>query len=243
MRSHRRTLFLGVLFLGLLLTPGSPAQAQGAPDPSGHWEGTLKVPQMDLKVEIDLARDSQEIFAGTFSQPAQGVKGLPLSSVTVEASAVRFVVKGGSEPATFDGALSADGTSISGTVTQSTFTIPMNLSRTGDARVVPAPTSAPIAEELEGTWNGTLDVDGAQMRLVVKMANRPDGTAAGTVVSPDGSGVEIPIGMTQKGSSVTIEVPSVGASYVGVLNAAGMELAGTWTQQGGAFPLTFRLAR
>ena len=119
----------------------------------------------------------------------------------------------------------------------------MNLSRTGDARIVPAPKSAPIAKELEGTWNGTLDVNGVQMRLVVKMANQPDGTAAGTVVSPDGSGVEIPIGMTQKGSSLTIEVPSIGASYVGVLNPAGMELAGTWTQQGTAFPLTLKLAK
>ena len=237
--SHRRTLLLGLL----LLTPGSVARAQSAADPSGHWEGTLKVPQMELKVEIDLARDSQGVFAGTFSQPAQGVKGLPLSSVAVEASAVRFVVKGGPEPATFDGALSTDGTSISGTVTQSGFTIPMNLSRTGDARVVPAPTSAPIAKELEGTWNGTLEVDGAPMRLVVKMANRPDGTAAGTVVSPDGSGVEIPIGMTQKGSSITIEVPSVGASFVGILNSAGTELAGTWTQRSAALPLTLKLAR
>src|SRR6476620_3591420 len=113
MRLHSRTLLLGVL----LLTQTSMAQAQSA-DPSGHWEGTLKVPQMELKVEIDLARDSLGVFAGTFGEPAQGVKGLPLSSVTVEASAVRFVVKGGSDPATFDGALSADGTSIAGTVTQ-----------------------------------------------------------------------------------------------------------------------------
>jgi hypothetical protein len=239
MRSHHRTLLL----VALLVTPGSLARAQSAVDPSGHWEGTLKVPQMELKVEIDVARDSGGAFAGTFSQPAQGVKGLPLSSVTVEASAVHFVVKGGPEPATFDGTLSADGTSITGTVTQSGFTIPMNLSRAGDARVVPAPKSAPIAKELEGTWTGTLEVDGAAMRLVVKMANQPDGTAAGTVVSPDGSGVEIPIGMTQKGSSVTIEVPSVGASYVGILNPAGTELTGTWTQRSAAFPLTLKLAR
>jgi hypothetical protein len=238
MRLHSRTLLLGVL----LLTPASMAQAQSA-DPSGHWEGTLKVPQMELKVEIDLVRDSRGVFAGTFGQPAQGVKGLPLSSVTVEASAVRFVVKGGPEPATFDGALSADGTSIAGTVTQNGFTIPMNLSRTGDARLVPAPKSAPIAKEFEGTWNGTLDVDGATMRLVVKMANRPDGTAAGTVVSPDGSGVDIAIGMTQKGSSLTIEVPSVDASFVGILNPAGTEIAGTWTQRSAALPLTLKLAK
>jgi len=238
MRSFRRTLLLGVL-----LTSGSLARAQGAADPSGHWEGTLKVPQIELRVEIDLARDNQGVFSGTFSQPAQGVKGLPLSSVTVEASAVRFIVKGGPEPATFDGALSADGTSISGTVTQGGFTIPMNLSRTGDARIVRVPNSARIAKELEGTWNGTLDVNGVPMRLVVKMANQPDGTSSGTVISQDGSGVEIAIGIVQQASTVTIDVPSVGASYVAVLNAAGTELAGTWTQGPAAFPLTLKAGR
>ena len=80
------------------------------------------------------------------------------------------------------------------------------------------------------------------MRLVLKMANQPDGTATGTIVSLDGSGVEIPIAMTQKASNVTIDVASVGASYVGVLNAAGTELAGTWTQGPATLPLTFKRA-
>lgn len=239
MRLHPRFLLLGIL----LVTAASIADAQSAVDPSGHWEGTVKVPQKELKVEIDLARNSQGGFAGTFGQPAEGVKGLPLSSVTLDASAIQFVLKGGPEPSTFAGTLSTDGTAITGTVTQSGFTMPMNLSRTGDARIAPPPRSAPIAKELEGTWNGTLEVDGTTMRLVVKMANQPDGTASGTVVSPDGSGVEIPIGMTQKGSSVTIEVPSISASYAGVLNAAGTELAGTWTQRSTAFPLTLKLAK
>ncbi len=58
----------------------------------------------------------------------------------------------------------------------------------------------------------------------------------------DGSGVEIPIVMKQKDSSLTIDVPTVGVSYVGVLNAAGPELTGTWTQRLSVLPLTFRRA-
>jgi hypothetical protein len=239
MQTLGRTLLLSVL----LLVPVSSLHAQAAGDPSGHWEGTVKAPGMEVKVEFDLARNDRGILAGTFSQPAQGVKGLPLSSVAVEASQVRFVVKGGPEPATFVGTLSEDRTSISGTVTQGGFTIPMSLLRTGDARIVRAPKSAPIAKELEGTWNGTLDVNGVPMRLVVRMANHSDGTAAGTVVSLDGGGVEIPIAMTQNGSAVTIEVPSVGAAYVAVLNPARTELEGTWTQGAAAFPLILKIAR
>ncbi len=138
--------------------------------------------------------------------------------------------------------LSADGKSMSGEVVATQGSAPFSLTRTGDARIAPAPKSPPIGKELEGTWNGTLDLGERQMRLVVRMANQPDGTATGTIVSPDGSGVDIPIAITQTASKVTIDVPSVGASYVGVLNAAGTELAGTWTQLSAALPLTFRRA-
>ena len=140
MRPTSRTVLLGVL----LLARASSLLAQPSPDPSGHWEGTLRAPNMEVKVEIDLARNGHGAFFGTFGEPAQGVKGLPLSSVDVEASKVRFVVKGGPDPATFDGTLAADGTSISGDVSQSGFTIPMQLARTGDARIAPAPKSAAI---------------------------------------------------------------------------------------------------
>ena len=238
MRPIHRILLLATLFLSR-----ASLLAQPAADPSGHWEGTIQAPNMAVSIEIDLARNGQGDFVGTFGQPAQGVKGLPLSTVAVEAQKIRFVVKGGPEAATFDGTVSADGRSISGSVTQGGFAIPMDLARTGDARIAPPPKSAPIGKELEGTWSGTLDVNGQQMRLVVKMANQPDGTAAGTVVSPDGSGVDIPITMAQKASSVTIEVPSVGASFVAVLNAERTELTGTWTQGPSALPLTLKLGR
>jgi len=237
MRTFTRLLVLATP----LLVPAAFLLAQTAVDPSGHWEGTIQAqPDMAVKVEIDLTRNTKGELAGTFGQPAQGVKGLPLSTVAVENGAVRFVVKGGPDAATFGGTLSADGKSLSGNVSQAGYSIPFTLTRTGDARIAAVPKSAAIGKELEGTWNGTLDVNGAQMRLIVKMANQPDGTASGTIVSPDGSGVEIPIAMTQKGSDLTIDVTSISASYVGVLNAAGTELSGTWTQQSSTLPLTLR---
>jgi hypothetical protein len=162
--------------------------------------------------------------------------------VVVEGRSVRFVVKGGEQPATFAGVLSSDGKSMSGDVAQAGQSVPFTLTRTGDARIAPVPKSPPIGKELEGTWNGTLDLGSRQMRIVLTMANQPDGTATGTIVSPDGSGVEIPIAMTQKALNVTFDATSVGASYVGVLNAAGTELVGTWSQGPNSLPLTFRRA-
>ena len=238
MRTSIRLLIAGAL----LLVPASSLRAQTAVDPSGHWEGTIQAPNMLVKVDIDLAKNSKGELAGTFGQPAQGVKGLPLSTVAVEGGVVRFVVKGGPDPATFKGKLSADGASMSGDVAQAGYSIPFTLTRNGDARIAPVPKNPPIGKELEGTWNGTLEVGDKPMRLVLNMSNQPDGTASGTIVSPDGSGVEVPIAITQKASSLTIDVVSVGASFVGVLNTAGTELVGTWTQATSSLPLTFRLA-
>jgi hypothetical protein len=232
-----------LMIAALLLLSASSLSAQTAVDPSGHWEGTIQAPNMEMKIEIDLAKNAKGVLAGTFGHPAQGVKGLPLPTVAVDGRSVRFVVKGGPQVSTFVGVLAADGKSMTGEVSQGAESVPFSLTRTGDARITPAPKSTAIGKELEGTWNGTLEVGGRQQRLVLKMANQPDGTATGTIVSLDGSGVEIPIGMTQKASSLTIDVPSVGISYVAVLSAAGTELVGTWTQGPAVLPLTFRLAK
>jgi hypothetical protein len=232
-----------LLVAALLVLPASSLLAQTAVDPSGHWEGTIQAqPNIVIKVEIDLAKNGKGGLAGTFGQPEQRVKGLPLSTVAVESRSVRFVVKGGPDAATFVATLSADGKSMSGDVTQDGSSIPFSLTRTGDAQFAPAPKNAAIGKELEGTWNGALDLGERPMRVVLRMSNQPDGTATGTIVSPDGSGVEIPIAMTQKASNLTIDVTSVGASYVGVLNATGTELAGTWTQGQVVLPLTFKRA-
>lgn len=120
------------------------------------------------------------------------------------------------------------------------YAIPFNLARTGEAQLTATPKSAAIAQELKGTWNGTVEFEGKKERLVLKLANRADGSAAGTILDLDGSNVEIPIGMTQKAASVTIEVAAVSASFTGVLN--GSELTGTWNQGPLTLPLTFTRA-
>ena len=52
--------------------------------------------------------------------------------------------------------------------------------------------------------------------------------------------MEIPVAISQKSASVTLDAVSVGASFAGVLNGA--ELQGSWTQGGATLPLVFRRA-
>lgn len=239
MRSLTRTI---VVTSALLFLPAPSSFAQAAVDPSGHWEGTVDVPNTPVQVGFDIAKNGKGELAGTFSQPAQHIKALPLAGVTVEGRTVRLVLKAGAASSTFAGTLSQDGKTIAGNWSQGEQTFPFSVTRTGDAQIAAPPKNAPIGKELEGTWNGAMTVaaNGQQMRIVLTMANQPDGTATGTIMSPDGSGMEIPIAMSQKDKTFTFDVPSVGASFAGTLSADGSELAGTWTQGGTPLPLTFK---
>lgn len=234
--------FFFYLLLAALFVPAPLALAQAPADPSGHWEGTIKVPDKDVKFEVDLAKNSQGELAGTFTQPADGIKGLPLATVTAEGGKVTLALKAGSGGGTFHGKLSADGKGMSGAfvTNEGGHEIPFELTRTGEARIAAAPKSPRISKELEGTWEGTLEAKGKKLRLLLKMANQPDGTSTGSIKSVDESGLEIPVAMTQKESNVTIDMPTVGASLVVVLNADATELAGAWKQGPASLPLTMR---
>lgn len=239
----RTVAFLG--FTVLTATIGfaqAPASAPAAADPTGHWEGTVDVPGMPLAIEVDITKNAAGALTGTFGQPAQSVRGLPLTTVTADGRTVTFVLKAGPAPSTFKGTLSEDGKTMEGTLDQAGRSLPFKVTRTGDAVVMAAPKNAAVAREFEGTWNGTIDAGARQMRVILTMANQADGTATGSIASPDGSGMEIPIGMTQKDKTLTVDVPSIGGSFVGTINADGTELSGTWTQAAGSAPLVFKKA-
>jgi hypothetical protein len=234
-----------LLFLALLLSPATTLLAQtAAVDPSGHWEGAIHVSGIEVRMEIDLVKTGTAGLAGTFGQPDQHLTGLPLANFAVDGRSITFQIKGGAPgDRVFKGELAADGASMSGDfASHQVGTVAFTLTRNGDARIEAPPGSAAIGRELEGTWTGTLDAKGMVVRLVLTMSNQPDGTATGSVVNID-EGLEFPITtITQKASSVILEVKAIGGSYSGALSAEGTELVGTLTQGPATVPLTFRRA-
>jgi hypothetical protein len=234
----QRTLALSAL----LLAPSPILRAQSAASPAGHWEGSVKVPDSPVQVEIDLVRNAKGEIAGTLNNVSENARGIPVASVAIDAKTIRIVLAVGNWPGAFDGILSDDGKTITGNYNtdQGGYSIPFALTRTGDAQLAPLPSkSAPIGKELEGTWNGTLDVAGAQKRLVLTMSNQPDSTSTGTIVSLDAGGMAIPVTIAQKGPTVTVDVKMVNGSFVGTLTADATQLVGTWTQGTLVLPLTF----
>jgi len=229
----------GLIALGCLVI-AAPGRGQSTADLSGHWEGTVSLPNFQLPLAIDLARGEAGRFVGTLTNDAEGIAGLPLKTVTLDGRLVQFVIASGSGSQEYNGVLMSDGRTISGAFNVNGISAPIDFTRTGDAKI-DRPSSAPIAKSLEGAWNGTLDVGGKSMRVVVTLTNHGDGTSTGTVMNLDGGEVSIPISrIAQQGSQVTLEIKVVSGSYVGSLSADGAELTGTWSEKTFSAPLKLR---
>jgi hypothetical protein len=227
-----------ITIVTLLLPPVQMLHAQTI-DPVGHYEATMSSPAGQTTLEIDLTKMPNGDMVGTLTIPAQKLTGFPLTNVSVKGNDVAFDVAtaGGGY---FRGELTE--TRISGEFSMQMGPFPMELERRGAPRLYPLPASARIGKELEGLWNGTLDVDGG-MRVTLNLANQADGTARGNFVSVDENNLTVPVAIAQDGAKLTLTLPMIGSSYVGTVNAAGTEVSGTYTTSRGlALPLSFKHA-
>lgn len=115
-----------VWFAGLLVAlSGAPAGAAPA-DVSGHWEGAVTLPGMELGLLIDLSlRDGA--WSGTADIPMQGAKGIALAGVRAVGDSLCFALAGVPGEPTFRG-VRAD-SQITGRFTQRGQTFPFHLGR------------------------------------------------------------------------------------------------------------------
>lgn len=230
------TRILTIAFATLLLSPIQMLHAQTF-QPAGHYEGTISSPGGTMELQIDLTQTAKGYTAGTLTIPAQKLKGFPLTNVVVKGQDVSFDIatSGGGY---YRGEL--QGHRISGEFSSQVGPLPLDFERTGDAQIYSLPVSARVTKELEGVWNGTLDVEGG-MRVKLSVTNQADGTSSGNFVSVDENDLTVPVAIVQDGTNVTLTLPMVGSSYVGAVNAAGTEIAGTYTTPRGlALPLSFK---
>jgi hypothetical protein len=226
-----------IIVFALLAT--STAQAQKPADPSGHWKGTIEIPGNALDFEMDIARNFRGEWIGAVTSGTDHVT-VPLQKVGLDGRQLTFWART-DQP--FHGEFADSGDMVSGTATLSGYTLSFGMSRTGDARIEPRPTSLAVSKDLEGVWNGVLSAGGRELHFVLSIANQPDGTALAHQVNVDEGGLMLYLVVGQNGRHVTIEARGVAASFVGDLNAAGTEVSGTWTQGTTSLPLTLTRAK
>jgi hypothetical protein len=226
-------------FVAVLLLAAAPLVAQTPGNPSGHWEGSIQIPDRELKLTIDLAKSESGAWAGSMTIPNTTTTDVPLSEITVENGAVRFAA---SLPGrtSFEGSLSTDANGLSGTVSNAEGGVPFQLRRSGAANVKAAAPSSPLTKAFEGTWQGAVESAGTVRRIVLKLAPAADGTAIGTLISVDKGTDEIPVTtVTIRDAQLRLEVRMISGTYRGTLGEGG-EIAGEWMEGGARLTLNFR---
>jgi len=93
------------------------------------------------------------------------------------------------------------------------------------------------AQDIKGEWQGALNVNGVQLRLVVHIKD-DDGTLSATLDSPDQGAKGLPIkSISFEENILTFEMAGINASYRGTFT--NKQFTGIWTQGGGRLPLIF----
>jgi uncharacterized protein len=207
-------------------------------DIRGHWSGSIDTPAGPLVMEVDLDKTASG-WIGSVSVPAQNATGIPLGSIAFADGKASFVLKGGPGNPGYSGVLSPDGKTLDGTFSQGPQSLPLKLTRTGEAKVELPKASPPVAAEFVGTWEGGINF-GMPLRLTLTISNGKDGAEA-VMVSLDQGNSQIPVSaILQKGTKLTLDVKAVGGTYEGEINNEGTEINGTWTQFGNGTPLLLK---
>ena len=105
----------------------------------GIWQGTLHIPQAnrDLRTEIKIVKNADGSYKTTFYSIDQGGQAIVADKTTFDSGSVAFSIDaiGGK----YEGKMSADGKTISGTFTQGPNPLPLNLERTTEDAAWPIP--------------------------------------------------------------------------------------------------------
>src|ERR1700730_13849022 len=104
------------------------------------------------------------------------------------------------------------------------------------------PGSALVAQNITGTWQGTLKVNGpngpVDLRTVMKISRADDESLKGVFYSIDqGATPANATSITLKGSAVKVSITQMNGSFEGTLSGDGNTISGKWTQGGPALPL------
>jgi len=207
-----------------LLTILAAATVSRAQDITGDWQGTLKpAPGAELHLLLHISKTSDGSLKGSLDSLDQSANGIAISAMAFQNGALTFAsdeIQG-----KYEGKITADGNAVDGTWTQG-GPMPLTWSR------------AVKPSDIDGAWAGVLDV-GQKLRLILHLTTTKDGLAA-TMESPDQKAFGIAATVKREGSSLTVEIASIGAKYEATLAKDYSSIDGTFSQSGGQFPLALK---
>jgi hypothetical protein len=211
--------------VGLLLACSSLGSA--VESVAGHWEGPLRIPGHEFRFVLDLAqKDGSWIGSSTF--PGLGIKGAPLSAISVTGSEVSFEIAGVLGGIKVRGKVASDG-SFTGSLRQAGNTAQFSLLMNGEPQVDLPRVSTAIAKEIEGDWEGNMMAVDHNVHVRLVLSNHPDGRASAKFLLKGRREVTMNAAMvTQEADLLTLEVPDEFVIYDGRFHDG--EISGSWQQ-------------
>src|SRR5262249_4996108 len=99
--------------------------------------------------------------------------------------------------------------------------------------------AAPTANEVIGTWKGTLAIDKAKLRLVFRIGRTPEERLVAKMDSIDQGAHDLPVDeVSFKDQTLRLQLKFIQGGYEGQLQPGGNKIEGKWTQSGKSYPLT-----
>jgi uncharacterized protein (TIGR03435 family) len=138
---------LALCLLALLMFSGAGLFAQ---DITGTWQGTLQLPNGPaLRTVLKIAKGDGGKLSATFYSIDQGGQGFPASSVSLDASTVKYAIVG--FDIKYEGKLSSDNNTITGNQSQGGSSLPLIFARATPATLwtipEPPPSIPPMAAD------------------------------------------------------------------------------------------------
>lgn len=215
-----RILAFAAFLLAALL---APAALQAQENWAGDWHGTLATPNGNLRLVLTIRQSEGAALAAELESPDQAPgRKIPVSPIAIADGRMTFSIP--MIGASYEGRWQAGAGRFTGTFTQGSR-LPLDFARgSGEAR--------PVIAGLDGVWQGIVNRNGVDLRLIVRIASGPLGTIA-TFDSPDLMAYGLPVGeLSRDGRSVSFTVTASGASYRGTLAGDGSRMTGTWSRAG-----------
>jgi hypothetical protein len=93
---------------------------------------------------------------------------------------------------------------------------------------------------MQGSWEGTLAVGSAKLRVIFNIFKTND-TYRASLDSPDQGAMGLPVPtLSARPNSIHAALPAIGSDFQGALSADGTEMDGQWKQLNKSYPLTLK---
>ena len=142
--------------LSFMCAPYAQAQQASTTGIEDTWQGTLHLPQRDLRIVMKITPGDGGSLKAVMYSIDQGGQGIPTSSISFQGGELKFAIQ--MIDGTYDGKMSSDGKSISGTWTQGPNPLPLVLERATPETAWTIPEPLPPPKPMAADANPNFEV-------------------------------------------------------------------------------------